>query len=213
MRFNLIFWGNVLDVGSGIGTYSKKLYSSVKGNLFLTDIDYKNLKKLENLFKNKKKVTIKKLDITSKKDIQSIKNKFDTIICLNVLEHIEDDLIALKNMSSLLSDTGQIILLVPAHNFLYNSLDIAMSHKRRYSKKSLKYLIHSTNLSIKCLFFYNFFSIFAWFINGNILKKRIVNKTAYSLFNKLVPLLRLFEKYKSIRLTGISLIGICKKNI
>ena len=93
----------------------------------LTDLDENNIKILkEKFFKNRN------IKIESKK-INEMKNKFDTIIYLNVLEHIEDDTNEINLAINKLNLGGHLIILVPAHQKLFGKFDSAVGHYRRYN--------------------------------------------------------------------------------
>ena len=87
-------------------------------------------------------------------DIQNIKSsplaaeKFDTVICMNILEHLKDDREAVTNMSTLLEPGGRLIILVPALKALFGSMDISFEHLRRYNKDDLKSLIRDQDMEI-----------------------------------------------------------------
>ena len=149
-------------------------------------------------------------------DIQDIKSspvaerKFDTIICLNILEHLKNDGAAVENMISLLQPGGKLIILVPALKTLYGSMDISFEHYRRYNKKDLKSLVHGQNLKIVKFYYLNFLGLLGWFINGRILRKKELPENQTKLFDKLVPFLEYAEKIIKPPL-GQSLILVVQK--
>jgi SAM-dependent methyltransferase len=136
--------------------------------------------------------------------------KFDTVICLNILEHLKNDLKAVQNMSSLLQPQGRLIILVPALKTLYGSMDISFEHYRRYNKKDLKALIDGQNLKIVKFYYMNFLGLLGWFFNGRILKKKELPENQTKLFDTLVPFLCFTEKVIRPPL-GQSLILIAQK--
>lgn len=205
--------GDILEVGSGLGTYSEKIVKDFKNSkIILSDIDYKYLKELKVKFKHKKNITITKLDLSNFHDFKKLNQKLDSVFALNVLEHIEDDISTLNNIYKILRKKGKSIILVPAHKFLFNCIDSSIGHYRRYSKKEIIEKISKTKFKIKKIFYFNFLSIFGWYINGNILKKKIVNENAIGVLNKIVPFLKFFEKYILMKKIGISLIIILEKD-
>jgi SAM-dependent methyltransferase len=135
-----------------------------------------------------------------KVDIQDINSspvagrKFDTVLCLNILEHLKNDRQAVDNMISLLQPEGRLIILVPALKALYGSMDISFEHYRRYNKKDMKSLIHGQNLKIVKFYYMNFLGLVGWFLNGRLLKKKELPENQTKLFDKLVPFLGFAEK-------------------
>lgn len=199
--------GNILEIGSGVGTYSKKLIKKYgKDKVVLSDIDSEYLKNLKNEFK---KTKILNLDLNKKPNLNL---KFDTIIALNVLEHVKNDSDALMNLKKILKPNGNLILLVPAHKNLFNEIDKAVGHFRRYKKKELIKKSLKAGFEIKKVFYFNFLAIPAWYVNGNILKKAAISEGAMGFYNKLVPILRFTEEKILKKRVGISLIIILKND-
>lgn len=204
--------GNILEIGSGIGTYSKKVINDFKKNKkVFTDIDLEYVSELKHIFKMDSTVTVSQLDLTSPDFSIFEKESFNSAFALNVLEHIKEDELALNNIYDLLKPKGYFIMLVPAHKFLYNCIDKDLGHFRRYSKKELIYKIANTKFKLEKIYYFNFLSILGWYVNGNIFKKSVVNEKAVNLLNKIVPILKFFEKYILLNKMGISLIVVLKK--
>ena len=127
--------GSILEIGSAIGTYSKKIITDYKKNeIILSDIDSNFISNLKKRYKSRKNIKVIKLDIEKTKMVK-YKN-INTIIALNVLEHIKEDVVALNNLYNYLAPGGTAIILVPAHKKLYNCIDKAVGHYRRYQKKN-----------------------------------------------------------------------------
>jgi len=202
---------SILEVGSGIGTYSEMLYRDFRGRLFLLEVDSSYVAQLKRKFPDDR-VTVRKLDLTRWEDFLALRDlRFDTIVCMNVLEHISDDVLALRRMRSLLSENGILILLVPAHRCLYNTIDEVVGHKRRYAKQELLSKLTSSGFLIRRLSYYDMFGILGWYVSGNVLKRRHPPSAsmAFKYFDMLVPGFQLVERLLPYRPTGISIIAIC----
>jgi len=123
--------GDIAEVGPGMGYFSTLLANESEVNfldLYEPDKHHCNfMKGLE--FLDKEKVTL----IESK--FQVTEKKYDRIFLMDVLEHIENDTEMLRNLNSSLKDDGRIILLVPAHMFLFSEFDESIGHFRRYNRK------------------------------------------------------------------------------
>ncbi|MFQ5620443.1 MAG: class I SAM-dependent methyltransferase [Candidatus Nanoarchaeia archaeon] len=198
--------GNVIEIGSGRGTFSEYLAKDFD-SITLCDIDSKYV----NSLKERYKCPVYRMDISNEEDCKKIKSKADSAFSLNVFEHIEDDVKAMNNVYSLLNDGGTFVILVPAHQFLYNSMDKVIGHHRRYSKKMLLNKVAQTPFKVKKIFYFNVLSILGWYINGNILKKRTVNESAMGILNKIVPCLKFVEKYILRKTMGLSVIAVLEK--
>ena len=124
---------------------------------------------------------------------------FDTIILLDVLEHIEDDVDLLRRLRRLLVPNGTLLLKVPAIAPLYNSLDKAVGHYRRYTPESLRQTILAANSEAECSFaepdieYFNMVGILGWWLNGAILKRTSAPGQQVGLFDRCVPLFKTVE--------------------
>ena len=219
-RFNYNHWiceniqnfigDNILEVGAGIGNITD--FIIFRNNLTVIDInqhyiDYLNSK---YSFRNESNFNALNVDIQDIKSSPLASKRFDTIICLNILEHLENDRVAVENMSSLLEPGGKLIILVPALKTLYGSIDVSFEHLRRYNKKELKSLINGQDIEIVKFYYLNFLGLLGWFINGRILKKKELPEKQTRLFDELVPFLSFAEKI-IIPPLGQSLILIAQK--
>ncbi|MEK7550198.1 MAG: class I SAM-dependent methyltransferase [Patescibacteria group bacterium] len=171
--------GEILEVGAGIGNFTSKLSKYGK----VTAIDYDSSYKNANYG-----------DIEKGKYFFG-KRTFDTIVCMNVLEHIKNDKKALKNMYELLNIGGKLILLVPAHNWAYGQIDKELGHFRRYSKKSVSDLLIANGYSLMVIRHLNWLGLLGWFINGKVLKKRIISQGQLNFFDKIAKLFLFVEKF------------------
>lgn len=204
--------GNILEIGSGVGNFSKILVENFPDNqLILSDFDKYFLNILNKKYCENNKVKVEYLDLNSTKILENNNYKINTCIAINILEHIENDVKALENIYSILESDGVLILLVPAHKFLYNIIDKDIGHYRRYAKREIVEKINLTSFNLINIYYFNLFAIFGWFLNGKILKKSIINEDILGFYNKLIPLLKVIERYIFLRKIGISLIVVLKK--
>lgn len=186
--------GDVIEIGSGIGTLAGHYDSDSVRTALLTDISLLMLKRLESRFAQSLKCQIREFDILMPAGLPTdLRGRFNCAICLNVLEHISDDKEALRRMFELLKPAGQVLLFVPAMLFLYGSIDRAAGHFRRYSKEGLTGLASAAGFTTVSSYYVNFFGILTWFISSRILKRQDVSPSACRILNKIVPVLRLLE--------------------
>ncbi len=148
-------------------------------------------------------------DISEEKTLDFDK-KFDTIVCVNVLEHIKDDEKALANMFRLLSPKGNLLLFVPALSQLYGALDKQLGHFRRYTKNMLSKKILKAGFQIKKISYSNFFGIFGWYLNSRILKRKRFSILQPLIFDKFVPLISRTESLLELPI-GMSLFLVAEK--
>jgi len=146
-----------------------------------------------------------------KGDISVLKKyNFDTIIALNVVEHMKDDEDTFRAMYRLLCSGGHVGVVAPAIKWLYGTMDQEDNHYRRYSKKELSEKLKDAGFMVLSVSYMNLLGIFGWFFNGRILKRRIIPQRQLSLFDRIVPVMRMVELRIGCPL-GQSLVAIAKK--
>ena len=135
------------------------------------------------------------LNTTQDESITQLKGeRVDTITCVNVLEHIEGDIGALRRMRDMLKPGGRAVMLVPALSCFYGTLDVCVGHHRRYTQETLKTKMQSAGFYIEACCYMNIFGVLTWFLAGRVLKlKKFSEKTCYQL-DKIMPLLRWIER-------------------
>jgi SAM-dependent methyltransferase len=198
----------VLEVGSGVGNITRFL-CALGREVTATDIVPAYRNELERLFGDNPKVRVEKFDLTAPAPDTFVANPFDSVVCLNVLEHIEDDLFALAQMRDSLSPAGKLALLVPAHRFLYGAFDRALGHFRRYEKHELAGKLEKTGFAVLEMKFFSLVAALPWLINGRLLKRDFIPTGQANLANLLVPLLKLERLIGPP--CGLSLIAIAQK--
>ena len=193
----------VLEIGSGIGNLSQFLVD--RASVVLTDTAPEYLERLRGRFGQMPGVEVMRLYLPHIEEPVA-QRRFDTIVCLNVLEHVADDDLSLAAMSRLLDRRGRLILLVPALPGLYGSLDRALGHVRRYTPRELRTKFDRAGLRMRHLEYFNLAGLPGWWLAGRVLRRAIIPAGSLRLFDALVPLFTL-ERFLPWRL-GQSLIAI-----
>jgi SAM-dependent methyltransferase len=134
----------------------------------------------------------------------------DTILCINVLEHVRDDLAALQRLERVLEPRGHLCLLVPAHFALYGSYDRVDGHYRRYSRSHLRVLLSYTGLEVLELRYFNFLGALGWWANYKLLRRSIHGDAQFGLMNRLLPLVRRIEAIAPLPF-GLSVTALCRR--
>lgn len=205
-KFASYLQGDILEIGCGIGNFTKSLLKF--GNIWAIDINEGNLKQTKFAVENAK---VGFGDIEENQYFFT-KKSFDCIVCINVLEHICEDVKALRNMYKLLKKGGVLIMLVPAHPFLFGSIDESIGHFRRYKKNDLLNLFKKTGFVFEYVRILNFLGAIGWFISGKILKDKKIDKGKINLFNLIAsPFLFLEDLIKPSFGTSILVIARKKK--
>lgn len=173
----------ILEVGAGIGNFTSLLLDRelvVATDKYEKCVDYLKTRLGDNL---KTEPTI--LDLAAP-DESLARYDLDTVICMNVLEHVEDDLAALKYMNRVLVTGGRAVILVPAFQFLYGSIDHAIEHYRRYTRKSLLPVMERAGFKIERAFYMNVIGMAGWFWNNRVRKIEEENAKQIGVFDKFI---------------------------
>jgi SAM-dependent methyltransferase len=194
---------SVLEIGSGIGNLSAFLVD--RERLVLTDTREEYLSRLCQRFADRPNVSVARLYLPDD-DRAVAGQRFDTVICLNVLEHVDDDLSALHAIRRLLGPGGRLVLLVPALQALYGTIDRALGHHRRYNRDGLADLLRATGFKLAHIEYFNLAGLPGWWWAGRVLRRDTIPGGSLKLYDALVPLFRL-ERFIPWRV-GQSLIAI-----
>lgn len=184
----------VLEIGSGIGNLTQQLAPRRKSYV-ATDIDEEHLARLHTRFLGRPNLRILQGDLTSAEDFERVRGQMDTVVCLNVLEHVQDDLAGLRNIHSMLKPGGRAIVLVPEGMSIYGTLDKALGHCRRYSDNELRSKMETSGFEIERVLRFNRITRPAWYVNGRILKADTFNRFQLWVFDRLVWLWRRIDRY------------------
>jgi len=196
---------NILEIGCGIGNLT--FYLQKFGKLSCIDISDYYIAHMKIDYPN---IRFYNYDVSDRSITVLKKEGFDTIVCVNVLEHVRDDLTALRNVHEILDPGGRLLLYVPALRQLYGSVDADLDHYRRYDKAPLESLLKDAGFEIEKLFYSNFLAIFGWFFNSKIQRKKELSFWQTILFDKFVPYLEKIEK-KLKPPVGMTLVAIACK--
>ncbi len=196
----------VLEIGAGTGNLTlqllpRKLY-------WASDINPLYLTYLENVAKNRPYLHVSYTDGQFSHSYPK-EQKFDSVICLNVIEHLEDDLGALRNIREALEDGGRAIVLVPCGPWLMGTLDDVLGHHRRYTRNQLSELAAAAGFQLDTMLEFNRIGVIAWWINGRLLRRRTFGFWQIKLLNLLTPLFRVLDKF--LPLPPLSLIAVLVK--
>jgi SAM-dependent methyltransferase len=208
-QFSPYLGQRIIEVGAGIGNFTGLFLDRelvVVLDSYLPCIEY-----LKQKFIHNHNVVPVQMDISDPAITELDRYAPDTIVCINVLEHVQDDGAALSNMFKILTRGGTLALLVPALPFLYGSIDRLVGHQRRYRKRELTEKLTRAGFSVSSIYFMNSIAVPGWFLTGRILKQREESPRQVWFYDSVVvPVLRRMERF--IRPPfGLSLIVIARK--
>ena len=191
-RFDKYLGQRVIEIGAGTGNFTEFFLDReivVPLDNYEPCVAY-----MKRRFSGRENVIPLKMDISSPEALTLSRYRPDTVVCINVLEHVSDDAAAISNISKVLEKGGMFILLAPAFQFLYGSIDRLVGHYRRYNKRELKGKLTEAGFNIKEIFYMNSVALFGWFLNNRILKRREESLKQVLFFDRfIVPWLKNLE--------------------
>ncbi len=172
--------GRVLDIGCGTGQVTLEL---LKTGHEVTAIDVSQERvNLTNLLIKQHGYQDNIAQVASSNNIVDKfgKKQFDNIVCLDVLEHIENDVLALEQIYKSLKSEGYLVLALPALPWLYGKRDGELGHFRRYNKKEIVTKLLNCGFHIRRVRYWNFIGVLPYLFFEKILKKRVYEGMRYS---------------------------------
>jgi glycosyltransferase involved in cell wall biosynthesis len=197
----------VLEIGSGTGNMTRHLVP--RDAYVASDINPLYLQTLRALTQDRPYLDVALTDVTRPESFPAPSERFDTVVCLNVIEHVDDDLAALKNVRDALAPGGRAVVLVPQGPGLYGTLDEVIGHRRRYTEATLSRVALDAGLQPQKILLFNRVGTAAWWLNGKVLKRRHFGLMQIAMLNVLTPLFRLVDRV--LPLPPLSLIAILER--
>jgi glycosyltransferase involved in cell wall biosynthesis len=215
-RYNQWVWSRlrpfvgqrVLEAGAGSGVMTRFMYG--RDLIVAGDRETAYYDRLVNAFRRRPGIVIERIDLDSDDVLQLGKYNFDTVTAINVLEHTNDDVAALRRAHQLLQPGGRVVVFVPAGKSLFGSLDRGIGHERRYEKEELVGKLQQAGFEVEHVSFQNRIARLAWWINAKVFGRRALPSAQSRIFDRLVPLLHGLEGDNPS--SGLSLIAVGRKN-
>lgn len=197
----------VLEIGAGIGNLTHWL---IPRDLYVaSDANDNYLHYLRNDSAGKPYLEVARVDLDDGSTFADQRGRFDTVVCLNVLEHVRDPVAALRNMREALVPGGRVVLYVPRGRRLYSSLDEALGHRCRYEQAQLESELDEAGLELEYLASFNRASVPGWWWNGKVLRKRHFSRVQLKMLNGLVPVLRLLDRV--LPWQGLGIVAVARR--
>jgi len=150
------------------------------------------------------------IDAGKAEDFIGLEEKFDTALMINVLEHVADEGLALRNLWSILETGGRALILVPQHPALYGTLDEVLQHRERYTPAKLEGALKKANFRVEKVFDINRFSVPGWWVNGKLLRRKRFSRVQLKMLNMVMPILSRIDRIWPW--SGLSIIGVAVKD-
>jgi glycosyltransferase involved in cell wall biosynthesis len=197
----------VLETGAGIGNLTRIL-SPKRERYIAADIDPEYLAGLRARYQHRPKMEVRHCDLSNPTDFEPLAGTVDTVVCLNVLEHVADQMEALRNIYTALQPGGRAIVLVPCGQEVYGSLDAALGHMRRYTREELRQKMEQAGFRVERILNFNRISRPAWYVTGRLLKRKTINRFQLFVFDRLVWLWRRIDRHLPWPPTSIIAIAV-----
>lgn len=211
-RFNLWvgeqlrpYIGNrVLELGAGIATLTNQL---IPRDLYVaSDINPNYLHYLRSYAVGKPYFRVMQIDASSRSDFDGLEGMFDTIIMVNVLEHVPDGTETLKNLWAALKPGGRVIIVVPQNPALSGTLDQALEHRERYTTEGLRQSLGGAGFEVEKVFDFNRSAVPGWWVNGRLLRRTRFSRLQLKVFDTLMPMIKRIDSW--LPWSGLSLIAV-----
>lgn len=204
----------ILEIGSGVGNYTEFLLRH--GHVIATDMESHYVSELRSRFRDEPRVRVEQLALEAWNAETLARCRalaVDTVVCLNVLEHVSDDRLAVRSMLGCLVPGGHLALIVPALPSLFCEIDRRYGHVRRYTRRGLVSLLGAepSAVVVRCCYF-NAFGVAGWWVNHVLLGRTQLPAGQVRLFDAiLVPLAAAAERVVPPPF-GLSLVAWVRKS-
>lgn len=197
----------VLEIGAGIGNLTR-LLAADQACYVVSDLDERHLAQLRSEMRYRPNMSVAACNLVNEADFEPFREKMDTAICINVLEHIEDDRQGLRNLRSALRPGGRAIVLVPQGAGVYGTMDETLGHFRRYSKAELELRMAEAGFRVERILEFNRITYPGWFLNGRILRRRHVSRVQLWFFDLLAPVWKHIDARLPWPATSLIAVGV-----
>jgi SAM-dependent methyltransferase len=188
----------VLEIGAGSGT----MFSCVADRqcAIALELDDTLVKMLETRFDSNENVTVVSGSVNDVATLEKVRALHpDSAMTFNVLEHIEDDVEALRSIATVLEPGNTVTVLVPAFPSIFGAMDRAVGHVRRYRRGDLVAKMEASGFDVSAVYYVNLPGYFAWFVNGRVLRagSPAGGPRLVSIYDRrIIPITRALEKSK-----------------
>jgi glycosyltransferase involved in cell wall biosynthesis len=196
----------VLEAGAGIGNLSTLLLDHQR--LILADNEPTYVARLRDRFGARKNVRVVHADLTRPEDHALWKDEgIDTVLCQNVLEHLEPDEQVLRDFYDALVSQGRCVVVVPAGKWLYTGVDRELGHHRRYEVAELRAKMEAAGFEVVCWKRFCKLGALAWWVSGRVLRRRHLSPRQMIWFDRLLGLAKLLDYCLPIPGMSLMMVG------
>ena len=197
----------VLEAGAGTGNLTRHLLE--KERLVAIEVDPFYTRSLDRRWSHLSNVSVIEGDLEDHRLYEGLVNEgFDTVLCVNVLEHLDHPDEALAGFARVLQPGGRAVVLVPAHQWLYSKVDEAIGHRQRFEEPQLRRILEEAGFEVESLIEFNRFGVLGWLFNKGT-GQTTIRTWQTRLFSLLLPVARIVERIRP--LPGLSWVVVAVK--
>jgi SAM-dependent methyltransferase len=184
------FGDDVLEIGSGLGYYAAD-WADMGVRITASEADPTRLAQLRETFARDSRVRVRELAVPIEEEAD-----YSTVVAYNVLEHIPDDVAALRAFRGLVRPDGAVVLIVPAFQGAMSRFDRAIGHQRRYTRAALSSALGQAGLHVERCHYVNAPGLLAWYVGMRLLGGRPKEGPLLTVWDRaVVPVERRIERH------------------
>jgi SAM-dependent methyltransferase len=199
----------VLEIGAGLGNMTGRLMGK-RLRYVAGEKDPLYLDALRNRFLRTPNVTVCKIDPEEPADFEPCRDQFESALCVNLLEVVDDPKTVLASLASSVKAGGTVIVLVPQGHALFGTLDQGMGTKRRFSAEEMREMLHALGFQVEQELQINKIGALGWWFSSRVLGRRHISRPALKLWDKSVWLLRRIDRLLPWK--GLSLVVVARRS-
>ena len=205
-QFESVLGKRVLEAGFGSGNITRHLLN--REQLTLIDRDEYYVRLMGRRWGHLENVQVVSGDLEDPVLYEKLDGPFDSVVSINVLEHLESPESAMRGFLEVLRPGGHAVISVPAHQWLFSHVDRALGHRRRFERRELRQLVSQSGFELVSLQEFNRLAVAGWLLN-KATGSAGLRRWQMRIFALLLPIARVVETVKV--LPGLSLVAIARK--
>lgn len=170
-----------VELGSGNGDYAQRWLDLGVPEITVSELDPSRLEGLKTRFADEPRVHVREIDVT-----RPIGENYSALVAFNVLEHIEDDVVALRGARRLVRPGGHVVMFVPAFEFAYGRFDAQVGHFRRYRLSNLRDRFEQAGLAVEDIRYVNAPGLLSWFLGVRLLRMPVSDSALVKLWDRTI---------------------------
>jgi glycosyltransferase involved in cell wall biosynthesis len=206
-QFDGALGDRLLEAGSGTGNLTPLLLD--RERIIALDIDPSYVRRLDHRYGHLENFSVIEANLEDPELFLKLENEeLDTVLCVNVLEHLDRPDVAVRGFHRVLQPGGRALIIVPAHGSLYSAMDKAIEHRQRYEGAALRELLEDAGFEVERLSQFNRLGVIGWSFD-RLVARTSISRPQVFVFRLMMPLARVLERVR--RLPGLSWVAVARK--